>query len=427
LNLLIKGITAVLPEGSGYAARNADVYIGGVAILSLDEAPKGFSADRVIDGSGRLLVQGLVNAHTHAYMSLLRGRADDLSFDDWLFRNILPMEDKLVPDDFYWGTLLGICEMIRSGTTSYLDMHMMPEKCALAASESGLRAVLSRGLVGESRSDEGGLRRIREAKTDIAQFKDFERLGFMLAPHAPYSCSSDYIETVIETAAELNVGINIHLSESGREVRSSIVEHGLTPVGLMEKAGLFRLPCTAAHCVRLTDSDMNILAERNVRVVTCPASNMKLGNGFAPVPELLKKGVTVALGTDGAASNNSLNMFRELSLLTLIHKGTHRDPLCVTACEGLKIASVNGAKALGLENTGEIRVGFNADLSILRLDAPAMNPRADLISALCYSDCSPSVETVIVGGDIIMENGEIKTIDEERVIFEANRIGERLV
>lgn len=426
MNLLIKGITAVLPDGTGYVVRDADVYIGGGVILSLGDVPEGFRAEKVIDGSGRLLVQGLVNAHTHAYMSLLRGRADDLSFDDWLFRNIIPMEDKLEPDDFYWGTLLSVCEMIRSGTTSYLDMHMMPEKCALAAGESGLRAVLSRGLVGESRGDEGGLRRLREAKADIAQFKDYDRLGFMLAPHAPYSCSPDFIEAVTEAAAELNVGINIHLSESAREVRGSIVRYGLTPVALMEKAGLFDLPCTAAHCVRLTDSDMNILRNRNVRVVTCPASNMKLGNGFAPVPELLKKGVTVALGTDGAASNNSLNMFRELSLLTLIHKGSHRDPTCITACEGLKTASVNGAKALGLEKTGEIRAGFNADLVILRLDSPAMNPRADMISALCYSGCSSSVETVIVGGDIVMENGEIKTVDEERVIFEANRIALRL-
>ncbi len=426
MNLLIKGILAVLPEVDGYAVRPVDVAVGGGKILSLDGMPEGFRTEKVIDGSGKLLVQGLVNAHTHAYMSLMRGRADDLPFNDWLFGHILPLEDKLLPDDFYWGTLLSVCEMIRSGTTSFLDMHMMPEKCAIAVEESGIRAVLSRGLVGESRLDDGGLRRIEEAKADITKFKGCEKLQFMLAPHSPYTCSPEFLETVIETADELNLGINIHLSESEREVEVTLEKYGCTPVELMEKTGLFRLPCTAAHCVKLTENDLDILAERKVRAVTCPVSNMKLGNGFAPVPELLKRGVTVALGTDGAASNNTLNLFRELSFLALVHKGTHCDPLCINAAEGLKIASLNGAKALGLENTGEIRVGFAADLSLLRLDTPAMNPRTDLVSALAYTDCAPSVETVIVGGDILMENGELKTVDEERVLFEANRIGTRI-
>lgn len=426
LNLLIKGITAVLPEGCGYTTRVTDVYVGGGVILSVGAAPEGFRADKTISGGGKLLVQGLVNAHTHAYMSLFRGRADDLGFDDWLFRSILPMEQRLLPDDFYWGMLLGICEMIRSGATSFLDMHMMPEKCALAAKESGMRSVLSRGLVGESRLDKGGLRRIREAEADIEQFKGCEKLSFMLAPHAPYSCSPDFLEAVAETAKALGVGINIHLSESAREVRASFVKHDLSPVALINKTGLFDLPCTAAHCVRLAGGDINILSEKGVSVVTCPVSNLKLGNGVAPVPELLQKGVTVALGTDGAASNNSLNMLRELSFLALIHKGVRRDPLCVTAHEALKIATLNGARALGLEKTGEIRVGFNADFAIMRLDTPAMNPPPVGISSLCYSDCSSSVETVIVGGEIIMENGCIKTIDEERVIFEAGRISGRL-
>ncbi len=426
MNILLKNIPTVLDSIGIAEVKSTDICIGGSKILSVGSVPEGFAPEKTIDGSGKFAVPGFVNAHTHAYMSLFRNSADDLAFGDWLFGRIEPMEDKLTPSDHYWGTQLGICEMLRCGTTAYLDMHMMPHECAKAVSDSGIRAVLSRGLVGQSRTDEGGLRRIREAKADIREFAGVDKITFMLAPHAPYSCSPEFISLVCDTAAELKIGIHTHLSESDAEIESTRKKYGCTPIELMEKSGLFDFPCTAAHCVKVTENDMDILAEKGVRVVTNPASNMKLGNGFAPVARMLEKGITVALGTDGAASNNNLNIIKELSLLTLIHKGTSKSSQCISAREGLKIATENGANALGLPLCGAIQAGMNADIAIFDTSCPQLSPCSDLISALSYSACGSEVSTVICGGDILMEDRHLLTIDEERVLYEANMRGKRL-
>jgi len=422
MDILIKDILAVLPGG----AETCSVYISGGVIASVSAAPDGFVAQKTIDGAGKMLIPGLVNAHTHAAMTIFRNCADDLLFNDWLFGRIFPLEAKLEPEDCYWGTMLAIMEMISSGTTSFIDMYH-PEEAGRAAKSSGIRAVQSRGLLGGADDPDGGERRLREALDEIERWHGREEnITLMLAPHAPYTCDPGYQREVTAEARRLGLAINTHLSESLAEVETIRERYGCTPTELYAQTGLLTDTTVAAHCVHLTDGDIEILAERGVHVVTNPVSNLKLANGVAPVPKLLEAGVKVALGTDGAASNNALNMFRDLSALTLVHKGVNHDAQAVSAREGFEIATRNGARAMGYSNLGEIKPGYIADLVILDLDRPNMQPLGDPVSALAYSANGSEVETVIVGGRVLMENREFLTIDSERVVREVAKICKRI-
>jgi len=370
-----------------------------------------------------MLIPGFVNAHTHASMTIFRNCADDLLFNDWLFGRILPMEEKLGGDDCYWGTLLAIMEMLRSGTTTFVDMYFFTDCCARAIEESGIRAVFSQGMAGDLSSGEEKLRKTLE---EYDRWKGRDNLSFMLAPHAPYTCDEGFQREVAAEAKRQGYAINTHLSESLAEIDTIREKYGCSPIELFDKNSLLSDTTIAAHCVHVSDSDIELLAKRGVCVVTNPVSNLKLANGVAPVPKMLKAGVKVALGTDGAASNNSLNMFRELSMLTLIHKGINHDAQAISAREGFDIATKNGASAIGRSDIGEIKPGNIADLVILDLDPPNMQPVNDPVAALAYSANGSEVETVIVGGKVIMENNAFPTIDAERVICEVAKICERI-
>ena len=278
-----------------------------------------------------------------------------------------------------------------------------------------MRAVICRGLVG-SGNDEAGQSRLRQAYEERDAAKDCDRLTFKLGPHAPYTCDDEFLKIVAAEAKKEKLGIHVHLSESESEISQIQEKYGCTPIALAEKCGIFDVPAIAAHCVQVTDEDISILKRKNVSVVTNPASNMKLGNGFAPIAKMLDAGVNVCLGTDGAASNNCLNMFHELSLLTLIHKGTGKTPQCVSAKEGFRIATINGAKALGLEKEiGSVEVGKKADLAILDLNTPSLTPRNNLIAGLSYSANGSEVDTMIINGQVTMENRKLLTMDEKLV------------
>ena len=359
-------------------------------------------------------------------MALLRNVADDLPFEDWLFGHIEPIEDKLTPEDAYWGACLAILEMMKSGTTCFSDMQMHIHQTSRAVSQSGMRAVISRGLVG-SGDDEAGQVRLREAYEEKEAWKDQPRLTYFLGPHAPYSCDEDFQRIVAAEASKNQMGVPIHLSESVNEVENIRSQYGASPIALAKRAGLFDGLAAAAHCVHVDEADLDILKECQVSVITNPASNMKLGNGFAPVPDMLAKGINVCIGTDGAASNNSLNMFHEMNLLGLIHKGVRQKADCVSAREIFRMATIRGARALGMEEmTGSIQVGKKADLAILDLRTPSMTPRNDLLAGLCYSANGSEVETVIIDGEITMENRKVLTLDEERIYKEISRICRRL-
>ncbi|MDE7359304.1 MAG: amidohydrolase [Lachnospiraceae bacterium] len=415
MGIMIENALVVLPEGAEDVIRETSLYVEGDRITGIGEKPAGFTADKVIDGTDKLVIPGLVNCHTHSYMSFMRNVADDLSFMDWLFGTIDPIEQQMTDEDTYWGANLAIIEMMKSGTTCFNDMQMNIHQTTRAVKESGMRAVICRGLVG-SGNDEAGQSRLRQAYEERDAAADCDRLTFKLGPHAPYTCDDEFLKIVAAEAKKENMGIHVHLSESESEISQIQEKYGCTPIALAEKCGIFDVPAIAAHCVQVTDEDIAILKRKNVSVVTNPASNMKLGNGFAPIAKMLDAGVNVCLGTDGAASNNCLNMFHELSLLTLIHKGTGKTPQCVSAKEGFRIATINGAKALGLEKEiGSIEVGKKADLAILDLNTPSLTPRNNLIAGLSYSANGSEVDTVIINGQITMENRKLLTVDEKLV------------
>jgi len=423
MGILIANALSVIPDGEGISVGRHDIYVNGTDIAGIDEPPSGFAPSEVIDGTRLLAIPGLVNAHTHTYMSVMRNVADDLAFADWLMGTVEPIEDRMEAEDAYWGSLLTQAEMIRSGTTCFNDQQMHIGQTTAAVRDSGMRAVISRGLVGESYDD--GDRRLNEARREMAEFSDCDRLSFRLGPHAPYSCSPDYLRLVADVAWQENLGIHIHIAESQFETDTLRSNHGCTPVEYVLNAGIFEVPTIAAHCIRLEKDDFDILAENGVSVVTCPASNMKLGNGFAPVPEMMGAGINVCLGTDGAASNNSQSMIREMGLVTLIHKGTHGTPQCVSATESFLMATRNAAKALGLP-VGTLEVGRKADIALIDLDSPSMTPLGNPVAALSYSANGSEVDTVLIDGKLVMRKRELLTIDEERVLHEMNRICERL-
>ncbi len=417
MSILIRNVR--LLEDTQGARKN--VYIEGSRIAGIDREPQGFSPDVILDGSHKLCMPGLVNAHTHAYMSVFRNYADDLPFEEWLFEKIDPLEQQMTLEQSYWGNMLSIAEMIRTGTTCFIDMHMFPQMCVRACAESGIRALISRGLVGEDRRDEGGLRRIREALAEIEYAKSVPeaKVSFALGPHAIYTCGEDLLRYIAEIAAEWDLPINMHLSETRFEFDQCLANHGTTPVQYVKGLGLLDGRAILAHCVHLTGEDMEVLRAPGISVAVNPGSNMKLGNGFAPIPRMMAEGISVCLGTDGASSNNALNMFRELGLMTLSQKGAQEDCLTLPAEDTLQIALYNGYKAAGLEQEGgRIEEGKLADLILLDEEAPNFQPKHNWKAAIAYSSTGYEVTDSIVGGRFLMKDRQLTTIDEERVNHE---------
>ena len=435
MKLFVKNIRAMLLKEGEPVVETVSIVINNDIIEkivehsienSVENAIEESTFDKIIDGTNKFIMPGLINAHTHSYMAFMRNCADDLEFLDWLFGKVDPMEQKMTDEDAYWGAKLAMLEMIKSGTTCFNDMQMNIHQTTNAAIESGMRAVIARGLVG-SGEDEGGKMRLMQAMEEKEAAKEQERIAFFLGPHAPYTCDKDYLKIVANKAKQESMGIHIHLSESETEVKNCMETYQATPIEHANNCGLFEGRAIVAHAVYATTQDIRILKEKNVSVVTNPASNMKLGNGFAPIPEMLEEGVNVCLGTDGAASNNALNLFHEMNLLALIHKGNARKAKCVDATTCLLMATINGAKALGLDQQiGSIKEGKKADLIILDLKQPSMQPRNNILSSLVYSANGSEVETVIIDGQLIMENRKVLTLNEEEIYEKVNAIIKRM-
>ena len=422
MKTLIRGAYALLPEGS---VKRQDIVVDGARIAKVGDVPEGFVADAVIDGKGMLAVPGFVNAHTHASMTLLRSYADDMNLMDWLQNKIWPIEAKMKKKDIYWGAMLAAVEMIRTGTTTFADMYGDMDKVAEAAAESGLRAVLSRGIIGVAPNAEAAF---EENKT---LFSDYNgacdgRITVMFGPHAPYTCPPDFLRRVVEAAKERKAEVHIHLAETKGEVENCLKDYGKTPIALMEETGILGCGVLGAHCVHLTDDDIALMKKYDVRVAHNPGSNMKLASGIAPVPKLLAAGVCVGLGTDGASSNNNLDMLEEIRLAALLHKVDTLDPLAVPALEAVRMGTEQGARAVGLRKLGRLEEGCLADIVLFDMSGAEWTPRFDLVSLLVYAANSASVDTVMVNGRLLMDGKRLLTVDEERVIYEATRCAERL-
>ncbi|GFN34301.1 amidohydrolase [Tepidimicrobium xylanilyticum] len=427
MGILIKNVTVVPMNSKDEVLEDTNIYIEGDRIISIGELKENFKIDKTIDGKNKVAMPGLINAHTHIGMSLLRNYADDLPLHEWLNDKIWPIEAKLTGDDVYWGSLLSMVEMIQSGTTAFCDMYFFMDQVGKGIEEAGIRGVLTRGIIEEKGQE------IEKLDDTRRLYKSWHgnangRIKVMVAPHAPYTCSPKYLEDIMDLAYELNTGIHIHLSETKKEVEDSFKTYGKSPIKHVYDLGLFKLPTIAAHCVHVDEEDIKILKDNNVSPVNNPSSNLKLASGFAPVDQMLKSGINVCLGTDGSSSNNNLNMFEEIHLASIVNKAVNMDAVSVPAITALEMATINGAKALLWdEEIGSIEVGKKADIILIDMYKSHLYPRHNIISALAYSVQGSDVDTVIVDGNIIMENREIKTLDVEKIIFNAEKVAKDLV
>ncbi len=427
--ILIKGATVVTMENHDAVIPNGEIAVDGSWIVSVGpsgSAPAGFVPDKTLEGKDMLALPGFVNSHTHAAMTILRSYADDLPLMNWLKEKIWPLEAKLEEEDVYWATLLCCLEMIRSGTTTFADMYFYMHRVAEAVEKSGMRADLSRGMIGVG----------PEAETAMDYSREFVsrwhggaggRISVRLGPHAPYTCPPDYLKRVIGLAGELNVGIHIHLAETLAEVEEISKKHGMSPIRLADSLGLFELPVLAAHCVHLDGGDIEILTKKKVGVAHNPESNMKLASGVAPVTAMIEAGVMVGLGTDGAASNNNLDILEEMRSAALLQKVTTMNPLALPSFQALRMATAGGAAALG--RGGEIGVispGRKADIILMDTRKPHFYPRHDWMAHVVYAAQSSDVDTVIIDGRVVMEGRRVLTIDEEEVYGQVQFRAERL-
>jgi len=401
-----------------------NLYIEDGIIKSVGNEPDNWQPDQEIDAKGKIVMPGFVNSHTHAAMTLLRSYADDLPLMHWLEQKIWPLEAKLLADDVYWGTLLACTEMISGGTTTFADMYFFMNDTAKAVVDSGMRASLSRGMVGAGPT---AMEALTESRLLVERWHESHqgRITTMLGPHAPYTCPPDYLEKVMDLADQLKVGLHIHVSETEQEYEDIKKQYGASPVGLLNQIGLFERPVLAAHCVHLSNEDMDILQQKNVKVVHNPESNMKLGSGIAPIPELLGRNITVALGTDGASSNNNLDMMGEMRSAALLHKVNKKDPTVISAYQALEMATKYGGEALGLP-IGVLAPGKKADVILIDLNKPHLYPLHDIPAHLVYAAQASDVDTVIIDGQVVMENRNIRNIDQEKLFFEITKRAERL-
>lgn len=427
MNILIKNIKLIPMDGKSQIIENTNIYIKDNIIEHIGEIREEIKPEKIIDGKNKLAMPGLVNAHTHIGMSLLRNYADDLPLQEWLTQKIWPIEGKMRKEDIYWGSLLSMVEMIQGGTTSFCDMYDFMDEVAKGVGESGMRAVLTRGMIEEPGKSQLKLHDARKLYENF-HGKFNGRVKIMIAPHAPYTCGPEFLKETIKLAKDLNTGIHIHLSETKKEVEDSLKLHGKSPIEHVFDLGMFDIHTIGAHCVYLDDKDIQIIKNNNVFPVNNPGSNLKLASGFARVEDMLKQGIPVSLGTDGSSSNNNLNMFEEINLAALINKAVNNSATSVPAAVALEMGTINGAKALQWEKEiGSIEVSKKADLILIDVDKPHFYPHHNIISSMAYSAQASDVDTVIIDGKIVMENREIKTLDAERIKFETERVAKDLL
>lgn len=392
------------------------------------ERPQG-AYDQEKDLSGRLLLPGLINCHGHSPMVLLRGVGSDLPLQEWLFEKMMPIEDRLTAEDIQAGNNLALLEMIATGTTSYSDMYFEPHTAAENAIACGIKANLSRPV--QCFNKEETYEENFRVKESLQLFRDYHgaaegRVRIDFAIHAEYTCFEHIVRPYSAACKELGGRMQVHISETKKEHDECVEKYGKTPARWFYDLGTFDSPTAAAHCVFVTEEDMALLLEKGVSVIHNPTSNMKLGSGFAPIQRMLDLGLNVTLGTDGAASNNNLNLMEELHLAAVLHNGYHRDPTILKPAQLLTMATRNGAKLQGREDTGALEVGKKADIIALDMTKPHLYPNLDPMALAVYSAQGADVVMTMVDGRILYENGEFLTLDADRILHEAKAAVKRL-
>ena len=426
--LVVTNGIVVTMDGDGRVLSPGAVAIDGrdiVAVGSAAAIAAGYRARDSIDARGAVVMPGLINTHTHAPMVLYRGLADDRALMDWLQKYIFPAEAKTVNPAFVRaGTRLAALEMIRSGTTTYADMYYFEEEIARVTRAAGLRGVLGQTIIKfpapDAKTPEEGLSRTERF---IKEFASDDLIVPAVAPHAIYTLEAETLKSARELANRQHVPVILHLAETQDEVKIAAEQHQATPVGYLESLGFFGPGTLAAHTVHLTSQDIDILKKRGVGVSHNPESNMKLASGTAPVPALRRAGVPVGLGTDGAASNNDLDMFESMRQAALLHKLQSGDPRTLPAADVLAMATREGAAALGMEKIiGSLEPGKRADLNVVSMNAARQTPMYDPLSHLVYTTRGDDVRTTIVHGKILMREGKVLTLNEPAVLAEARKL-----
>jgi 5-methylthioadenosine/S-adenosylhomocysteine deaminase len=432
VSLIVTNATVVTMDAGRRVLASAAVAVDGRDIVAVDTAAaiaKAYRSADTIDAGGDVVMPGLVNTHTHAPMVLYRGLADDLALMDWLQKYIFPAEAKTVTPEFVRaGTRLAAVEMIRSGTTTYVDMYYFEEEIARTTKAAGLRAVLGQTIIQfpapDAKTPEEGLARTERFIKEIA--KD-DLIVPAVAPHAMYTNDAATLKNARQLADRDRVPVIIHLAETEDEVRTAQEKYKATPVAYLESLGFFGPRTLAAHAVHLTAADMRILEQRKVGISHNPESNMKLASGIAPVPALRKAGVPVGLGTDGAASNNDLDMFEAMREAALLQKLATKDPRTLPAAEVIAMATIEGARAIGLDQQiGSLEPGKRADLIIVGMHAARQTPMYDPLSHLVYTTRGDDVRTTVVNGTVLMREKQVLTLDEAAVLAEARTLASQV-
>ncbi|MDX1481188.1 MAG: amidohydrolase [Woeseiaceae bacterium] len=433
VDLIVEGDYVVTMDPSGTIIEDGAVAVDDGAIVAIGSrvALRGrYPGAEVLDGSGRVVLPGLVNGHTHAAMTILRGIADDLALLDWLENYIFPAEVEFVDAEFVRiGTELACWEMIRGGTTTFVDMYYFPDTVAQVVADCGLRAIVAATVIDQQSPDAA------DAADSLAKGAAFagrwqgrnDRITPAFGPHANYTLSAEQLRETRAAAIRSGIPISIHVSESPFEVQYSTDTYGMTSVLMLDANGFFSGPTIAAHVVWPTEDEIPVLAARNVGVIHNPTSNMKLASGVSPVPAMLAAGVTVGLGTDGAASNNDLDMWEEMRLASFLQKIDRMDPQALSAATVVSMATAGGAAAIGLgDSIGSLEPGKRADLIQVDFGDVHHVPTYDIVSHLVYVTDEQDVDTVIVDGRILMRDGEVLTIDTARVAREARELAGRI-
>ena len=420
--ILIKNAFILNPNN--FENKKQSLLIKDDFIAEISDDIEDSKADKIIDAEGKILLPGLVNTHTHLSMTLFRGLADDLSLDSWLNDHIWPMEANLNGEYCYIGALLAAVELIKSGTTTLSDMYFYMEDVARAIDDAGLRAVLSYGMIDFGDAE----RRQAEIEQNLTLFKNCNgmadgRIKVFFGPHSPYTASEELLIKVRELADEYNMGIHIHVSETQKEIDDVLAEKGLRPFEYLEKIGFLGPDVLAAHCVWLSDEEIEIIKKHDVKVSHNPCSNMKLASGVSPVSKMIDKGICVSIGTDGASSNNNLDLIEELKTASLLQKVSTLDPKVLSSDEAIEMATIKGAEALGLDSEiGSVEVGKKADLILIDTNSANMVPDSSSLSSnVIYSANGSNVDTTICNGKILMENKKLTTLDEHEIYAKAKQ------
>ena len=432
VDLIIRDGTVVTMDPSSRIIENGAVAVRRdriVAVGASAEIAAKYSASTTISAAGRVVMPGLINTHTHVPMVLFRGIADDLMLPEWLQKYIFPAEAKNVDEQFVrWGTRLGCLEMIEGGTTTYVDMYYFEDAVAEETARAGMRAVLGETLLDfpapDNKTWDGGIAYVEKF---AARWKGHPLITPAIAPHAPYTVSTDHLKQAHELSMRRNIPLVIHVAEDPAEVKTIREKYNASPVAYLDSAGLLDQRVIAAHMVWPTEQDIKTLAARSVGVAHCPQSNMKLAAGTAPVPQMLRAGVAVGLGTDGAASNNDLNMWEEMDTAAKLHKLISKDPTVINAREAVEMATIRGARAIHLDKEiGSLEAGKLADLLIVGMQGAHQTPLYNVYSHLVYATKSSDVETVVINGRIVMQDGDVLTIDGQAVRAKAAEYRDRI-